>query len=124
MIIRELRSSDSNGLRDCYASYYDEREDNPYFGLTIRPKKPTIGEGQEWFSKFYQGILEGNNVGVVAEEGSRIIGFCGIQRIGTKSEVSHRADLGISVRKEIYLRAGALTACIDGNQIDFCLVLK
>jgi RimJ/RimL family protein N-acetyltransferase len=112
MIIRELRTSDSDGLSECYAQYYEERDRDPYFGLTLRPTKPTINEDKEWFSQFYQGILEGNNVGMVAEEDSHIIGFCEIRRIGIKPEVSHRADLGISVRKE-YRGKGVGTALLS-----------
>ena len=99
-MIRELMFSDFQELSDCYDSYYEERRENPSFGLTSRPTKPSTGQNWEWFSQFYKGILEGNNIGIVAEVDSKVVGFCEIQRVSTKPDLAHRAELGISVRKE------------------------
>jgi RimJ/RimL family protein N-acetyltransferase len=40
-----------------------------------------------------------NSIGLVAEDG-QIVGFCEVDRRRPRSPVSHRGDLGISVKKE------------------------
>jgi len=112
MIIRELRPSDFEGLGECYSSYYEERTLDPSFGLTLRPSKPSFSQDLEWFSQFFKGIEEGNNIGMVAELDSHIIGFCEIQRISVKPDLAHRAELGISVKTE-YRGRGIATSLLN-----------
>lgn len=60
--------------------------------------------------------LRENEVQVVAEIGGVIVGTAGIEAVGTKYKVKHRAELGISVAKEFWglgIGRALLDACIE-----------
>lgn len=53
---------------------------------------------------------------IVAEVGNVIVGTAGIEAIGTKYKVRHRADFGISVAREFWglgIGQALMTACIE-----------
>ena len=100
MIVRDLRPQDFSDIVEYYYRFYDEVKEDPFFGITLFHSKPTIGDELEWFSSIYKQMEEGNAVATIAEEGSHVVGFCEVSRLMPNHDVSHRASLGIHVRKE------------------------
>lgn len=57
-----------------------------------------------------------NEIELVAEVDGKIVGTAGIEAVGTKYKVRHRAELGISVIKEFWglgIGRALISACID-----------
>lgn len=57
-----------------------------------------------------------NEIEIIAEIDSAVVGTAGIEALGTKYKVRHRAELGISVSKEFWglgIGQGLLSACIE-----------
>ena len=98
--VRELKLSDNDKLTDYYFRFYDEVKDDPQFGLTLFDKRPSRLEEMSWFVGFQKACAQGDAIGLVAVADGEIVGFCEVERRKPKSPVSHRGDLGISVRKE------------------------
>ena len=54
----------------------------------------------DWFSGFYKGVINGNNVAMVAELDSKVVNFCEVRCSLPNSEASHRGGLGLAIIKE------------------------
>lgn len=100
LVIRDLRPSDFTDIVDYYYRFYDEVAENPSLGITLYHEKPSLSDELEWFSGLYKRTANGDAVAVVAELDSHIVGLCEVSGPMPNSEVSHRADLGISVSKD------------------------
>jgi RimJ/RimL family protein N-acetyltransferase len=100
VIVRDLRPSDFADIVDYYYRFYDEVKENPSFGIVLFRSKPPMSDELAWFSGLYKGVAEGRGVAVVAEIQSHVVGLCEAKELRLGSDVSHRAELGISVSRE------------------------
>lgn len=100
MKIREVIAYDFQRLTEYYLSFYEELEDDPFFGLTLANERPGMTENLEWFADFQRKSEKGDAIGLVAEVEGELVGFCEVIRRRSDSPVSHRGELGLSVKKE------------------------
>ena len=100
LAIRDLRPSDFTGIVGYYYRFYDERTENPSFGITLYHEKPSLSDELSWFSGLYRKMADGDAIAMVAEIDSHVVGLCEVSGLNPGSDVSHRADLGISVSKD------------------------
>lgn len=98
-IIRELKASDFGALIDTYYSFYDEIHENPSLGLVLQNVKPSMAEEHRWFSDTLEKIDKQDAFFSVAEVDKAVVGMCGVTRRFPHSDVDHRGELGIYVRK-------------------------
>ncbi|MGD0250458.1 MAG: GNAT family N-acetyltransferase [Thermoplasmata archaeon] len=120
MLVREVRWSDFDDLREMYYELYEERERGEPIGITLFTDRPSLADEVAWFAEAYRGVLEGHTVFSVAEEGGRIVGNCQVHRKGPSArfEGGHVGVLGILVHRDHrgkgvgrVLLAHALDAC-------------
>jgi ribosomal protein S18 acetylase RimI-like enzyme len=99
MILRSVRWSDFDDLRETYYRLYDERERNPTIGITLFRDRPTLPDEVDWFAREYHRVLAGDSVMSVAEIDGHVVGNCVIGRHGANasSEGGHVGILGILV---------------------------
>jgi RimJ/RimL family protein N-acetyltransferase len=100
LIIRDLRATDFEDLCNYYYEFYDEIEENPDLGITLFQSKPTLADELDWFARLFKAVQEGKDVAFVAEENGRVVGLCEVASLLKDHEVSHRGELGISLKKE------------------------
>lgn len=109
-IIRHASQADGTAVLDNFLLTHGETD-----FLLSYPDETTFDAASE--SKFLQAKEESpNEVELVAEVNGRIAGTAGIEAVGAREKVRHRATLGISVAREFWgLGIGrALTeACIE-----------
>jgi RimJ/RimL family protein N-acetyltransferase len=99
-VVRELQASDFQDITSYYYAFYDEVKHNPDLGVTLFNTKPSWAAELAWFAELYKGIEQGRNIAFVAEESGHVVGLCEVGRLQSDHEVSHRGELGISVKKE------------------------
>jgi len=99
MVVRDLQWNDFRPLVDAYWALYDEVRDDPDLGISLFPKRPTLGEEAEWFAQMFRQVQEGRAVAAVAEEGGIAVGMCGIRPKAPTVEAAHIGVLGISIAK-------------------------
>ncbi|HZW57680.1 MAG TPA: GNAT family N-acetyltransferase [Nitrososphaerales archaeon] len=109
---RDVKATDFEGLVTNFYSYFDELKENPDLGLVLYRQKPTIAQELEWFSHLFRNIEHGDAVATVAEENSRPVGMCEVNRLRPGTDISHRGILGIVVRKE-YRGKGVGTRLVE-----------
>lgn len=100
VLVRDLKISDFVDIVDYYYRFYDEVKENPSFGIVLFHSKPSMSDELAWFSGLYRGVAEGHGVATVAEIQSHVVGICEAKELRPGSDVSHRAELGISVSRE------------------------
>jgi RimJ/RimL family protein N-acetyltransferase len=103
VVVRELRWSDFDPLREQYLLLYEERESNPDIGITLFGEPPSYADEVAWFSGFYRRVLDGTAIARVAELDGAVAGDCVVTRHGPGPpgfEQSHSGVLGILVRRE------------------------
>ena len=93
-IIRELVKTDAEQLMRHANRVIDE----PMSGLS-RDKKIVLKEEIEWLKRRLEDIHSKRAVTLVAELDGQVVGRCDIDR--RRNKESHRAVLGIAVRKEL-----------------------
>lgn len=102
MSIRPLRSNDFEGLRRLFDYAHEEVKYDPDYGDYIRLKKPTQKDRIAQFNRWQKEARNGDLLFYVAEEGSRISGFCFVRKASVPdSELSHVGILGVRVEKEL-----------------------
>jgi ribosomal protein S18 acetylase RimI-like enzyme len=99
MIVRSVRWSDFDDLRETYYRLYDERDQGETIGITLFRDRPSLVDEVDWFSHQYHRVLSGDCVMSVAEVDGRVVGNCVIDREGANvlSEAGHVGTLGILV---------------------------
>jgi ribosomal protein S18 acetylase RimI-like enzyme len=99
MIVRSVRWSDFDDLRETYYRLYDERDRGAPIGITLFRDRPSLADEVDWFSREYRRVLTGDSVWSVAEVEGRVVGNCVIGRQGANasSEMAHVGVLGILV---------------------------
>jgi ribosomal protein S18 acetylase RimI-like enzyme len=103
MIVRGVRWSDFDDLREMYYRLYEERDGGePTIGITLYKDRPSMADEVAWFAGQYRRVLEGDCVLSVAEVDGRVVGNCVIDRHApsASSEGGHVGMLGILVDKE------------------------
>ncbi|MGI0072084.1 MAG: GNAT family N-acetyltransferase [Thermoplasmata archaeon] len=102
VLVRELRWSDFDPLRELYYLLYEERETNPSIGITLHGSRPSLADEVAWFQGMYRAALTGSTVVSVAERNGLVVGSCAVNRVGTSptSESAHVGELGILVHRD------------------------
>jgi len=102
IVVRELRWSDFDPLREMYYLLYDERETNPEIGLTLFSTRPTIEDETAWFTGLFRRVMSGDAVVSIAEHNAVVVGNCTIGRVGPSPthEAAHVGLLGIIVHRD------------------------
>ena len=108
-VIRNGTEQDAQAVRDNYILTHGQTD-----FLLSYPEENSMNPEQE--AKFLQEKTESaNEIELVAEIGGQIVGTAGIEQVGAKEKVRHRAEFGISVDQKYWgLGVGrALTeACV------------
>jgi RimJ/RimL family protein N-acetyltransferase len=114
MLVRDVRWSDFDDLREMYYRLYDERERGAFVGITLFESRPSLPDEVAWFTRAYSRMLSGDLVMTVAEVDGRAVGHCSIGREGPlpTAENGHVGVLGILV-DERYRGRGVGTALLD-----------
>lgn len=102
IVVRELRWSDFDAIRENYLLVYEERKENPEIGIHLFADPPSYSDEVGWFTNLYRDVLSGNALVSVAEIDGVAIGECTVRRAGPPgpSEVSHVGVLGILVHRD------------------------
>ena len=109
-LLRNGAAEDGKTVHDCFDQAHEETD----FLLTY-PDENSFTAEQE--SDFLQAKTDSDNeIEIIAEVDGKVVGTAGIESIGTKDKIKHRAEFGISVDKSYWgLGIGrALTkACVE-----------
>ncbi len=89
MQIRPVQWSDFPSFLEFYYSRYEEVPRNPDLFLYTHVEKPSVGDEAVWFGNLMKGVLEGNTVCVVADEGGKVVGAATVERKGRNNEDRH-----------------------------------
>jgi RimJ/RimL family protein N-acetyltransferase len=102
IVVRELRWTDFDPIRETFFRLFDEREVNPELGITLFDTRPSLEEEVTWFANLYRRVLQGEAVVAVAERAGAVVGHCTVSRVGPAagSEAAHVGELGILVDRE------------------------
>lgn len=108
--IRNGSESDGQAVFDCFNLTHEETD-----YLLSYPDENSFDPAKEGvFLK--QKTESENEIELVAEIDGRIVGTAGIESVGTKYKVRHRAELGISVVREFWglgIGRALVQACIE-----------
>jgi RimJ/RimL family protein N-acetyltransferase len=102
LVVRELRWSDFEPLRDLYFLLYEERKVQRDIGFTLHRSRPSNLEEVGWFSGLYRAVQSGDSLASVAERNGQVVGSCVVSRVGPSesSEAAHYGLLGILVHRD------------------------
>jgi len=95
-----VRPSDFEDIVETYFSFFPEAEADPAFGLSLFRERPSLEDERKWFSGVLREIAEGDQVKLVVEIGSHVVGSCDVRRVVPRSPLDHRGVFGICVRKD------------------------
>jgi ribosomal protein S18 acetylase RimI-like enzyme len=120
MIIRSVRWSDFDDLRETYYRLYEERDRGEPIGITLFRDRPSLADEVDWFSRQYHRVLAGDSVMSVAEVDGRVVGNCVVDRAGANasSEAGHVGTLGILV--DAAFRGRGVGSALLRHAIDAC----
>ena len=101
LIVRAVRWTDFDDLRETYYRLYEERDRGAPVGITLFRERPSLLDEIDWFSSLYARALRGDDVWSVAERDGHVVGNCHIGRVGPSplSEQAHVGVLGILVHE-------------------------
>jgi ribosomal protein S18 acetylase RimI-like enzyme len=101
-VVRELRWSDFDAIRETFFRFFDERTVDRELGLTLFRTPPSLSDEVTWFSGLYRRVLAGDAIVAVAERDGVAVGHCTIGRAAPTedSEGSHVGVLGIVVDRD------------------------
>lgn len=108
--IRSGMESDGQAVFDCFNLTHGETD----FLLSYSEENSYDPEKEGIFLK--RKTESENEVELVAEIDGKIVGTAGIEAVGAKYKVRHRAELGISVAKEFWglgIGRALIAACIE-----------
>ncbi|MDE1873805.1 MAG: GNAT family N-acetyltransferase [Candidatus Micrarchaeota archaeon] len=114
IIVRSVRRRDLKDLMYNYVLVQKEIRTNPYIGIPLSDKKPTLKSERKWLAKLIKEVKEGKSIASVAEVDGRVVGMCDITPSGGSPEARHMANLGILVRKG-YRSMGIGTMLIESS---------
>ena len=108
--IRNGIESDGGAVFECFNLTHEETD-----FLLSYPEENSYDAAKE--SAFLNKKTESDNeIELVAEVDGKIVGIAGIEAVGAKYKVRHRAELGISVTKEFWglgIGQALIAACIE-----------
>ena len=99
MPTRDLEWRDFSPLVDAYWALYEEVIEDPELGISLFPKRPTMGEEAEWFARLFRQVQDGEAFAVVADEDGSAVGLCTVRLKNPTREAAHVGVLGISISK-------------------------
>jgi len=102
VVVRELRWSDFDAIRDTYYLLYEEREVQKDIGITLFDSRPSHENETDWFAGLYRHVITGTTIVVVAERDGQAIGHCTVRCLAPSgsSEAAHVGELGILVHRD------------------------
>ena len=114
IVVRSVRWTDFDDLRETYYHLYEERDRGDRVGITLFRERPSLADEVAWFSGLYARSLRGYDVWSVAERDGHVVGNCHIARLGPSpaSEQAHVGVLGILVQ-EAHRGTGVGTALLE-----------
>jgi ribosomal protein S18 acetylase RimI-like enzyme len=98
--IRPLRWTDFAAWTELYFSRWPELDQDPEFGLSVPPTKPSMGEEAAYFGAVQKNILQGDAIFLVAEEEGQMVGGVSVERQGRTADERHVGILGVHVARE------------------------
>jgi ribosomal protein S18 acetylase RimI-like enzyme len=120
VIVRSVRWSDFDDLRESYYRLYEERDRGEPIGITLFRERPSLADEVDWFSREYHRVLTGDSVWSVAEVDGRVVGNCVVGRTGANasSEMGHVGALGIIV--DSAFRGKGVGSALLRHALDAC----
>ncbi|MGA8542087.1 MAG: GNAT family N-acetyltransferase [Thermoplasmata archaeon] len=102
ILVRELRWSDFDQIRETFYLLFDERETQPEIGITLFDRRPSIEDEASWFASLFRRAASGEAIVAVAEHHGMVVGQCTISRVGptAQHEAAHVGELGILVHRD------------------------
>ncbi|MDE1837856.1 MAG: GNAT family N-acetyltransferase [Euryarchaeota archaeon] len=99
--VREVRPSDREDLIRGYLDLYREREVDPFVGIVLGERAPSVEAENSWFDGLMEGLRVGKKVACVADVGGHAVGLCDVTRRGYAGvgDIAHVGDLGILVHR-------------------------
>ena len=108
-----LRNGTEQDGREALANFIRTHEETDYL-LTYPDENSMTAEQEAAYLK--EKTESADEIELVAEVGGRVVGLAGIDKVGTRDKIKHRAEFGISIERAYWgLGIGrALTkACIE-----------
>jgi RimJ/RimL family protein N-acetyltransferase len=102
IVVRDLRWTDFDPLRETFYLLFDERKTNPEIGITLFESQPSIEDETTWFAGYFRRAATGEAIAAVAERDGVVVGHCTITRVGPtgQHESAHVGELGIVVHRD------------------------
>lgn len=101
IVVRPVRRSDQDDLRETYFQLYEERDAGEPIGITLFETRPSREDEDVWFEALLRRVESGEEILLVAEVDGHAVGSCSVHRVGASpaSEQAHTGELGILVRR-------------------------
>ncbi len=102
VLVRELRWSDFDDVREAYWLLYEEREVRPDVGITLFRNRPSYADEVAWFADLFRRAASGEAIVTIGERAGHAVGHCTVRRVGPTpdSESAHVGELGILVHRD------------------------
>jgi RimJ/RimL family protein N-acetyltransferase len=98
IIVRAIEPGDFKDVVSNYYSVYDELDRNPYVGILLFEKKPSLKDERKWFEGVLQKAKKGTGFVLVAEVDGRVVGQCTVEDKTPQMEQRHVGVVGILIR--------------------------
>lgn len=97
IVIRNWRWDDFPQIVSRYYGFFKEVRHNPDLGIHLGPKKPSMAQEVEWFSRFYIDLLRGDAVASLAEVEGKVVGWAQVHKTDKRAELRHVGTFGICI---------------------------
>jgi len=95
--VRGLRQRDFDEVVGNYYNAYDEVKRNPWLGINLFSKKPSVKDEREWFKNTVERTRRGEGFALVAEVDGKVVGISDVKNKMPQQEQKHVGAVGIYV---------------------------